>query len=186
MPIWTPLFCVKIPQKILFKPSKKWIKCVCYLWMVLIQLEIYGDNVFAHRIRNKEKGMTETVSILNCKFNEIKHKFNKFSTIYWKFEINFAWKFAFRLDCFIQNFHEFPFFPSNFKSVECVCIYGTVSGIHPKSVFIVFVTTTAFDCSSFQVCLCVCFACCCLYDEIEHRIRYIELAQIQLTPSIDC
>lgn len=186
MPIWTPLFCVKIPQKILFKPSKKWIKCVCYLWMVLIQLEIYGDNVFAHRIRNKEKGMTETVSILNCKFIEIKHKFNKFSTIYWKSEINFAWKFAFRLDCFIQNFHEFPFFPSNFKSVECVCIYGTVSGIHPKSVFIVFVTTTAFDCSSFQVCLCVCFACCCLYDEIEHRIRYIELAQIQLTPSIDC
>lgn len=109
-----------------------------------------------------------------------------FQTFIENLKKQFAWKLWFRLGCFIQNFHGFPFFPSNFKSVECVCIYGTVSGIHPKSVFIVFVTTTAFDCSSFQVCLCVCFACCCLYDEIEHRIRYIELAQIQLTPSIDC
>lgn len=116
----------------MLKQSKKWIKCVCYLWMVLIQLEIYGDNVFAHRIRNKEKGMTETVLILNCKFIEIKHKFNKFSTIYWKSKKN-CLKIVIPFGLFYSKFPWISFFSIEFQ-ISRVCMYIRYGEWYPPQI----------------------------------------------------
>lgn len=114
----------------MFKPSKKWIKCVCYLWMVLIQLEIYGDNVFAHRIRNKEKGMTETVSILNCKFIEIKHKFNHLLKIWNKFCLKIRIPFG----LFYSKFPWISFFLHRISNQSSVYVYIRYGEWYPPQI----------------------------------------------------
>lgn len=74
----------------------------------------------------------------------------------------------------------------------CVCIYTLwdVSGIHPKYVFVVFVTTTVRSTLLFISSVFVCMVSCVPYqlNRTPYTFHFfsIELAQIQLTPSIDC